>query len=341
MSIILVSNILLSPKWLIIEPRSPQSLKTIYHVLKFAAKHKAALNRSALTYWEEDIPSRIDLGKSKYGGPFTTEQVEDVKTILHLLAISLPFSVVTISSILPGSGDVFGKVNIRLFSFFDDRKPGLNACITDIVHFFIYSIFLYGVLGSVIHEFLIYPFIRNRLPSILRRIGTVSLLVTFSSFVCFSLKLVHYLFHSNETVTEWIAQILQQLTRGALTQSLLTLILQFMCAQSPYNMRGLLLSIVALLVIASCGIQIIPGVFFIAKNCRQPWCPLISYSVKTIICFIGFLLFYVVARWYKKRVRDDNYSTQQVVEEVYDRYLTAAATHSRSCIRYKQEIDSS
>ncbi len=61
----------------------------MYRVLKFAAKHKAPLNRSALTYWEEDVPSRMDLGKSKYGGPFTTEQVEDVKTILRLLPLCL------------------------------------------------------------------------------------------------------------------------------------------------------------------------------------------------------------------------------------------------------------
>ena len=81
MAIVLCSDFLLSPKWLIKEPKSPQSLKIIYQVLKFAKKHKAPVNRSALTYWEEDIPSRIDLGKSKYGGPFTTEQVEDVKTI--------------------------------------------------------------------------------------------------------------------------------------------------------------------------------------------------------------------------------------------------------------------
>ena len=64
-SIVLASNFLFSPKWMIIEPKSPQSLKTVYYVLKFAAKHKAPLNRSAFTYWEEDIPSRIDLGKSK------------------------------------------------------------------------------------------------------------------------------------------------------------------------------------------------------------------------------------------------------------------------------------
>ena len=98
-ALVLISNFFLSKKWLIIEPKSPQSLKTIYRVLKFAAKHKAPLNRSALTFWEIDIPSRIDLGKSKYGGPFTTEQVEDVKTILRLLTISLPFSFLIFSSI--------------------------------------------------------------------------------------------------------------------------------------------------------------------------------------------------------------------------------------------------
>ena len=91
MAIVLCSDFLLSPKWLIIEPKSLQSLKIIYQVLKFAKKNKAPVNRSALTYWEEDIPSRIDLGKSKYGGPFTTEQVEDVKTILRMLVMSVPW----------------------------------------------------------------------------------------------------------------------------------------------------------------------------------------------------------------------------------------------------------
>ncbi len=66
MSVVLILDFLLAKKWLLIEPKSPQSLKTIYRVLKFAAKHKAPLNRSALTYWEEDVPSRMDLGKSRY-----------------------------------------------------------------------------------------------------------------------------------------------------------------------------------------------------------------------------------------------------------------------------------
>ncbi len=97
MSVVLILDFLLTKKWLIIEPKSPQSLKTIYRVLKFAAKHKAPLNRSALTYWEEDIPSRMDLGKARYGGPFTTEQVEDVKTILRLLPLCLTIACVSVS----------------------------------------------------------------------------------------------------------------------------------------------------------------------------------------------------------------------------------------------------
>ena len=58
-------------------------LTLIYRVLKYALKHTCPENRSVFTYWEEDIPPRIDLGKSKYGGPFTTEEVEDTKTFFR------------------------------------------------------------------------------------------------------------------------------------------------------------------------------------------------------------------------------------------------------------------
>ena len=90
MSIVLISDFFLTPKWLIIEPKCPQSMKTIYCVLKYAAKHKSPTNRSSFTYWEEGIPSRLDLGKTKYGGPFTVEQVEDVKTILRMIVLTIP-----------------------------------------------------------------------------------------------------------------------------------------------------------------------------------------------------------------------------------------------------------
>ena len=59
----------------------------VYQVIKYAIKNKRPKCRSAFTYCEDELPSRIDFGKKKYGGPFTTEQVEDVKTFFRLLSV--------------------------------------------------------------------------------------------------------------------------------------------------------------------------------------------------------------------------------------------------------------
>ena len=78
-------------QWLIKEPISENPFKTVYQVLKFSSTHKTPIHRSALTYWDDTMPSRLDLGKSKYGGPFSTEDVEDVKTFFAtaLVLVSL------------------------------------------------------------------------------------------------------------------------------------------------------------------------------------------------------------------------------------------------------------
>ena len=314
-SIVLASDFLLKKKWLIIEPKSPQSFKTIYQVLKFAAKHKAPLNRSALTYWERDIPSRLDLGKTKYGGPFTIEQVEDVKTILRLLVISLPFFVITFNLLFNTKLD-------KLHETFTD------SCKNTFVYDLLASKLLYATLGTLAHEFFVYPFFGNKLPSILKRIGAATLIMTLVCFVCFLLKLAHFLSHSSETTTGWIVFFAYNLTVGILYQVIFTSLLEFMCAQSPYNMRGLLLSLAVPIILVSYFLSMSIGLLLWNKLCAQQWCILVFIAIRTIFCLIGFPLFCVVARWYKMRVRDDDYSTQQVVEEVYDRYLTAAAAHS-------------
>ena len=81
-------------KSLIKEPPPKYSFKMIYKVIKFAIVTKYPRCRSAFTYCEDELPSRIDFGKSKYGGPFTTEQVEDVKTLLRLLPLISIFAMI-------------------------------------------------------------------------------------------------------------------------------------------------------------------------------------------------------------------------------------------------------
>ena len=65
--------IIKSKNHLYIDSRRINPHKNIFKVLHFAWKHKYPVNHSAFTYWENDIPSRIDLSKYKYGGPFTNE----------------------------------------------------------------------------------------------------------------------------------------------------------------------------------------------------------------------------------------------------------------------------
>ena len=84
LSLVLVS-LFCCNSWLIKEPVSQNPFKLIYKVSKFAIKTKHLKRQSAFTYCEDEPIYRINYGKSKYGGPFTTEQVEDVKTFYRVL----------------------------------------------------------------------------------------------------------------------------------------------------------------------------------------------------------------------------------------------------------------
>ena len=84
---IALSSMLIFNHWLVKEPVTQNPFKLVYSVVRYAIKHKHPECRSAFTYCEDEPPSRMDFGKRKYGGPFTTEQVEDVKTFLRFIVV--------------------------------------------------------------------------------------------------------------------------------------------------------------------------------------------------------------------------------------------------------------
>ena len=85
-STVIISNFFFK-HWVDTTHHRTNPVKIIAEVLNYARKNKYPKNRSALTYWEENYPSRLDLGKEKYGGPFSEEEVENVKTILRLIPL--------------------------------------------------------------------------------------------------------------------------------------------------------------------------------------------------------------------------------------------------------------
>ena len=155
---------------LTIEPAGNNPFTMVYKVLKYSWQHKCPERRSAFTYWEEDIPPRIDLGKSKYGGPFTTEEVEDVKTFLLLLLIM--FSLFGFH--LAGNG----------YSLIQHLHVNFKLCPSVIVHDVVSVspniLQTVTVLVSVpILHFAILPRFHRYIPNMLHRLGIGVVLVFF------------------------------------------------------------------------------------------------------------------------------------------------------------------
>ena len=69
------------------DPGSRNPYRLVYNVIHFVRKHSSPIQRSAITYCEDELPSSLDLGKEKYGGPFTVEQVENVKVFVSILKV--------------------------------------------------------------------------------------------------------------------------------------------------------------------------------------------------------------------------------------------------------------
>ena len=180
--------------WLVVEPVSQNPLKAVYSVLKYAATHKYPARRSALTYWEEDIPSRIDLGKSKYGGPFTTEQVEDVKTFFRLLVVGIAISFFLYPLISCNFSLSMFASHFQQQTTLFRNKDGDSA----LLDFFTFA-YVVIVFGIPLYELAVYPLARNWIPSTLKRVGIGAFATIIVASVALSVDMVGHA-HTNATV---------------------------------------------------------------------------------------------------------------------------------------------
>ena len=88
LALIIISDCLCQ-QWLDRTHKVTNPIKLIIQVLNYTRKHRYPERRSAFTYLDEEQPSRMDFGKEKFGGPFTEEAVEDVKTVLRLIPLMI------------------------------------------------------------------------------------------------------------------------------------------------------------------------------------------------------------------------------------------------------------
>ena len=187
LSVVLITDCLFH-KWLDVHFKKNNPFKTIFQVLNYARKTKYPKHRSALTYFDEEEPSRLDYGKHKFGGPFTEEEVEDVKTVLRLMPLfTSPFGVFVANNLV-GSTDHF---QVHLIS----TTAKNFKCITGLQEIFFYTT---TILLIPVYRFIVYPLLHKHIPSLMKRIGAGLFLCLVGSLLNLTLDTVGHM-NSNNT----------------------------------------------------------------------------------------------------------------------------------------------
>ena len=343
-------------KYLNIEVPHYNPLRLVYQVLKYSWKHTCPENRSAFTYWEEDIPPRIDLGKSKYGGPFTTEEVEDTKAFLQIILLLTTLVGFHLSS----HGNQLSK---RLM---ENECPSfwVFILVCKPAHFSTLTIVIGIPLYQLAHRYS--WFCQKNFPNMLKRMGLGILCCLAKEIIELILQAIQHNQHHckmsiNDHPDEALhcyylrSRVINALTGNCsdistisdgkyyCTQNNLTFLLliipyvmhglayllvfmtalEFICAQAPLRLKGILIGfwyalLVLHLVVAISETNIIDN---------TTW--ELFHEIKAFLIAMSFFAFLYVSERYHYRLRDKVVNEQFLMEEIYVREIHLAAEYER------------
>ena len=308
-------------RWFLIEPGRVNPYKLVSRVTKFASQHKIPIHRSAFTYCEDELPSGLDLGKNKYGGPFTTEEVEDVKAFYGILKVLFSFGTVFFLDFIANSMlPVFAKHDIPYNSQYNSSSQMYNETLEH--HILIGNGLLSPLLIVVcipLYLCLIHPFISCYVPGMLKRMGLGMLLVLLSLIATFVMDMVahirnkeafcmfsDYSFKPPSHFQDTTYLIVQD-TLSALSNMLIYIgVFEFICSQSPTSMKGLLIGLVyaikGLFRLIAAAVTVS---FYVPWNGKStfPSCGFYYYLMGLVVGVPSLLVYEWAARKYKNRVR--------------------------------------
>ena len=326
-------------EWFNIEPAMCNPYKTVFRVLKFAKKHSYALQRSAFTYTGDENPSRIDYAKAKYGGPFTTEEVEDVKTFLRILGLLLCIGPIFTTEVAMSDYFVFFGLHTGRTFFFTCTTQLKSGSVSPLITTLSLPIYMYFMRVFALHR-------RNAF-TLLQHLG---LGISISACGMLSMLLLDAIGHYSSGTDQCMFTIhidpppstlhlhtplllIPIVLNGIGPPLVYITVLEFILAQSPHSMKGFLVGVFY----AIKGVFLILGNITIAPfilpyrhtNGSTVSCGTGYYLVVTIIAVGGLLLYVLAARRYKYWQRGEQPYNQMHVEEYYER-VVAAETNQES-----------
>ena len=320
--------------------------KNIYKVLKYSWNHKVPQHRSAFTYWEEDIPRRIDLGKNKYGGPFTNEEVEDTKTFLRILPLllclfgyhlagdgysapdqlqrtscpSVPVLLLIVLNPLHISTLVV-VVGIPLYRLI------INKCSRYIKKVRMLTKMWIGLYLSLVQVVLYIIVVINHDSKYWSEhssneciLKNISYFRYNSEIACIKIRFGQH-YNSCESMDNpvdntYLWFIIPQLLNGLSSLLVSMTVFEFICAQAPRTTQGLLIGLwYATFSIRYLLVGLVDAFLFE----KTSW--LIFEGVKVFLILVSLVLFSCVSRRYRYRERDEIVNVQGMIEDTHDKWL--------------------
>ena len=284
-------------------------IKLIIRVLCYARKHKYPANRSALTYWEEETPSRLDLGKGKYGGPFTEEEVEDVKTFLYVLPLFIGMT---------------GYACSDNFKWYVNENVSLTACLLPTN----FGYYISSVILLLLYLYIFRVCFCKHIPRMLARMSVglfFALATAFSKVIIFNFtQITSGIVQSNKIL------LIPELLYAISFILLYPVSLEFTIAQSPVHMRGLMVG----LWYASWGMgylvsTILKHPFKCVKEYMYICTSFYYYLTKSILVLLILIVFVILAKRYKYRVRENEVNIHLIVERHFQKYLEQKEEHQK------------
>ena len=329
------------PHWFLTEPARLNPYKLVCQVSKFAHQHKVPVHRSAFTYCENELPSGLDLGKDKYGGPFTTEQVEDVKVFYGILKVLFALGPMFFLDIATdpmlyfyarhGSIDIYnltGDPNIKVYSDDITKRYLLNRGL-------LFPLLI--VLCIPLYICLLRPFFSRYIPGMLKRLGLGIVLMVISLICTFMMDTIAHekanytvgCMFTNTPINSTTApppfqdtsSLVIQRSISALSSMLVYIALyEFICSQSPHSMKGLLIGL-SFAIRGVCETMaatlVLPFFFNSGLKTTFPSCGMVYYLVNIGVGVLAVLVFTCAARRYKYRERDEPCHVRRYVEDYY------------------------
>ena len=314
LAVIIISDCLCQ-QWLDRAHKVTNPIKLIIQVLNYTRKHRYPERRSAFTYIDEEQPTRMDYGKEKFGGPFTEEEVEDVKTVLRLIPLVICISVF--------------KVMGRTVHFFILRKELDIEMIA----------WLFPVILIPLYRLILRRFIYRYTPSMLKSLGIGFFVYLLGKFLLdgFRIKAIvsddsqKYLSCRNYTVVylddyfAWYLSLGPYLIYGFGRTIVTVLPNVIIIAQSPDKMKGLVFGI-------SFSFDVISNYFF--EQLYRIVSTLCHDILITVLVVVLFAIYVIFSKCYTLRERNREINIQAIVEEHYERYMDQEEEY----IREQQEL---